>query len=366
KADDPSYCTSGSNRREQSCNLNATVFEETHKGENISIEKKNKGDPLDHSLNANMNLSTDSDLGLNALKNPSVYNGTKVCDGPDMWSSFNGGNTIGVCNSIGSGKTARRLSIDAHNNRSYLDSREILLRDDAAEEKNAENVTVAPTATDTATETAMRELRKENYNAEEDWGDKSESKIYNRRKPEKIMRKRVNGHRGIPDAALTVTSVHVKKVLKDYYRRKANSNNYEKKLSNSCRFFIYTSNPYDSDHKMIKENCLTIYELLYAEKKKWCSIYICTNDGPMSNFNYHLYKILCGKEDIYMYFFLLKKFIFSCYIYFNLVSIKIFSTFTNSGENIMLYDFTHIINQKKTFLGESSGDPGTLYSYGGF
>ncbi|CAD2107424.1 hypothetical protein YYG_00766 [Plasmodium vinckei petteri] len=101
---------------------------------------------------------------------------------------------------------------------------------------------------------------------------------------------------------------------------------YEEKLGDSCRFFIYTSNPYNYDIRMIKENCLTIYQLLFTEKTKWCSIYICTDNGPMSNFNYHLYKILCSKDDIYMYFFLLKKFIFSCYIYFNLISIKIFSS----------------------------------------
>ncbi|SBS87730.1 transcription factor with AP2 domain(s), putative [Plasmodium ovale] len=121
---------------------------------------------------------------------------------------------------------------------------------------------------------------------------------------------------------------------------------YEEKLSNSCRFFIYTSNPYNSDVRMIKENCLIIYQLLYKEKKKWCSLYICTNNGPMSNFHYHLYKILCSKEDIYTYFFLLKKFIFSSYIYFNLVSIKIFSSFGNRGDSFMFYDISQIVNQK--------------------
>ncbi|KJP88505.1 hypothetical protein AK88_01784 [Plasmodium fragile] len=352
KADDPSYCTSGSNGREQSSNINTTVFEERHKRANIFIENKNKGDPVDHVLNSGVNLSTDASVGSNAFKNASVYNGMKVCDGPDMWSSFSAGNNIGVCRSFGDGNPARTVNVDAYNNSSYLYGREMHLRNDAVEGKKG-------------TATTVMELAKENYSAEKDGCVKNESNIYNHRTQEKIMRKKINAHEGLHDAALKANSVHVESLLMDYYRGKANSKNYGEKLSNSCRFFIYTSNPYNHDIKMIKENCLTIYQLLYTEKKKWCSIYICTNDGPMSNFNYHLYKILCGTEDIYMYFFLLKKFIFSCYIYFNLVSIKIFSTFTNSGENIMLYDFTHIINRKDTFLGESSGGSGSPYSCGG-
>ncbi|CRH04055.1 transcription factor with AP2 domain(s), putative [Plasmodium relictum] len=123
---------------------------------------------------------------------------------------------------------------------------------------------------------------------------------------------------------------------------------YEEKLGISCRFFINTSNPYDFDIRIIKENCLTIFQLLYTEKKKWCSLYICTHNGPMSNFNYHLYKILCSKDDIYIYFFLFKKFIFSCYIYFNLVSIKIYSSSSNK-EDSKFNDFTNILN-KKSFI----------------
>ncbi|SCM02992.1 transcription factor with AP2 domain(s), putative [Plasmodium chabaudi chabaudi] len=144
-------------------------------------------------------------------------------------------------------------------------------------------------------------------------------------------------------------------------------NDYEEKLGDSCRFFIYTSNPYNYDIRMIKENCLTIYQLLFSEKKKWCSIYICTDNGPMSNFNYHLYKILCSKDDIYMYFFVLKKFIFSCYIYFNLINIKIFSSLsifsyknrksnrsTDSKNYVSFNSFSEIPNYEQSQNKESN------------
>ncbi|KOB58719.1 hypothetical protein PFHG_00467, partial [Plasmodium falciparum HB3] len=121
--------------------------------------------------------------------------------------------------------------------------------------------------------------------------------------------------------------------------------NYEEKLNISCRFFIQESNPYELDIRMLKENCLTVFELLYREKKKWCSLYISTMNGPMSNFNYHLFKILCSNDEIYMYFFLFKKFIFSCYIYFNLVSIQIYSNFSNIEESeTSSYGFKNLIN----------------------
>ncbi|CDO66566.1 transcription factor with AP2 domain(s) [Plasmodium reichenowi] len=120
--------------------------------------------------------------------------------------------------------------------------------------------------------------------------------------------------------------------------------NYEEKLNISCRFFIQESNPYELDIRMLKENCLTVFELLYREKKKWCSLYISTMNGPMSNFNYHLFKILCSNDEIYMYFFLFKKFIFSCYIYFNLVSIQIYSNFSNIEESETSYGFKNPIN----------------------
>ncbi|ANQ10632.1 Transcription factor with AP2 domain(S) [Plasmodium coatneyi] len=354
KTDEPSYCTSGSNQRERSSTLDATVFGEINKGANIFMGNRNKECPVNSNLNADVNLNTDADIGLHPFKNASVYNGAKVCDDPNMWSSFNGGNNIGAVN------TASTLSTDVCNNASYLYSGEVHVRNDVVQDRKVDKGTATVTMV-----TDVEEFRKENYSTEEDRYDKSESKIYNRHTGEKVMRKKISAHTGVNDAALTASSANVERILMDYYRGKINSKNYEEKLSNSCRFFIYTSNPYNYDVKMIKENCLTIYQLLYREKKKWCSIYICTNDGPMSNFNYHLYKILCGKEDIYMYFFLLKKFIFSCYIYFNLVSIKIFSTFSNKGENIMLYDFTHIIKGKNASLGESSGEFGGSSDCGG-